>query len=184
VATELIQRRWCDYHLREKDERVPASAWRAMFAAADSDTEPMLMDLCSDCVDQFAGPLSDLMDKLRAKRQGQRTHDAPGQKTSARFPCPVCNAEYTKGGLKHHVELEHQLTIGQAALRVGQTLEGGSIEFVCRECEAGFHRPQAYAQHRLVGHKDKAPIDLDAGRAGPAEVEQMRERLLGTVSKT
>lgn len=174
MAVELIQRRWCDWHLREKDEQVEGVEFRVAFHPASHNTEPMIADLCEDCATRFGGELTMLIGTLDVKKQRERTPTAKlgsdGKvkpvKHEQRFDCPMgCGMNMSKSGIKSHLPTDHGLSLGQVATRVGHTLEGGAVRYVCpvKDCRAGYAKPQAYSQHRIQSHGDSAPVDMQEG---------------------
>lgn len=178
MATELIQRRWCDWHLREKDVHESAVEYEVAFSPAAHKSEPMIVDLCEECRDRFGGDLIALMGTLETKRQKERTPTATLKTPGASFPCPVegCDVTGSKSGLKSHVERAHDTTLAEVALKRGVTLEGIVVKFACEECKAGFGKTQGYAQHMSQIHKVVPPIDFAPGaEAARRHVPDIRE---------
>jgi hypothetical protein len=176
VATELIQRRWCDYHLREKDEKVEGVEFELGFRPTSEKGQPLIADLCQDCADRYGGTLLELIELLASKRQGSRTPTpaAPsaGEFKGLRFDCPLgCDLTMSKSGMNAHVRDVHQMTLAEVAYERKQTLEGRAIEYVCpvKGCKAAYDKGQGYASHVRTSHPD---MSSDVALAAQEAIDQ------------
>jgi hypothetical protein len=193
MATELIQRRWCDWHMVEKDERVEAVEYEAAFHQTGSKAaKSTVVDLCEDCAERFGSEVRALIDRLgvrqasRALTPQQALPGVDGTKkkhsdAGVRFTCPLgCEESLSKSGMKTHLLSSHGSSVGKAAVLAGRTLEGEPVRYVCREkdCMSGFAKPQAMSQHRMQAHGDTAPVDLPSFIVTQEELEDIRATLV------
>lgn len=145
MATAMVTLRWCDKHLTEKDEEVPADP---MPAWADG----WQVDLCTEC----AGPII-------AARELTETYGAKGERTpqmvkrpkvrpdQASYPCPAegCGSVLSnRSSLGAHARQKHGVTIGE--------LEGRELTHTCPDCGQGFTTPQGVAVHARKHQKSGA----------------------------
>lgn len=152
----MVTLTWCDRHLIEKDEEVPASSMPEIQGAN--------LDLCDDC----AGPLMEalaLYEQYGSK--GKRTPklatvrkraEAAAAAVPAKArpvpgglacPDPDCDSVLTnRQSLGAHARQIHSKTLGE--------LEGKPIAHVCPDCGAGFTTNQGITLHARKHARESA----------------------------
>ena len=168
------------------EERVRSTIERTL---SIDGSKNILLDLCETC-DKQVQDLQALMERgtVADEARAAKAKDQPARRRQPaspedRYDCPLgCGVVYGKTGMKRHLPDEHGMTLGQVATRLGRTLEGKAVTFVCpdKDCRGGFGKPQAYGQHRLQTHHDPTPIDIDGGRVTPEELGAIREELMAS----
>jgi len=152
VATALVTLTWCDRHLSDKDEEVPATPM--------PDVQGYGLDLCEECAEPLLAQLA-LYQRYGAK--GDRTPKpskrtaaavaaaAPVETTRAGKPaahtCPGCQHLFTsRASLAAHARKDHGKSLPE--------LEGKPVPFKCdqRGCGRAFASVQAIALHRKQAH--------------------------------
>lgn len=145
MATAMVTLTWCDRHLSDKDEEVPATAMPEIQGAQ--------LDLCDDC----AAPLMEALALYEAYgSKGQRTPKLASVRKRAAapraradsvpaaggLPCPkaLCDSVLrNRASLGAHARQNHGMTLGQ--------LEGKPVAFTCETCGAGFTTKQGIKLH-------------------------------------
>ncbi len=168
MATALVTLTWCDQHLAEKDEEIPATT---MPPWADG----LSVDLCDECaapvlaaraLAEHYGSKTDRTPKppkrvrAAARRNGASTAERPadwdGRATRSGKPalygCPKCDGGFaSRQSLAAHARNVHDLTLGE--------LEGKATPHKCSEpgCGRAFTTPQGLALHeRAHAHQQSA----------------------------
>lgn len=151
----MVTLTWCDRHLADKDEQVPASAMPEIQGAQ--------LDLCDDC----AAPLLEVLALYETYgSKGQRTPKlasvrkraaaAPGKPASAQpvpggLPCPkaLCDSVLVdRASLGAHARQTHGVTLGE--------LEGRPVTHTCEECGRGFTTLQGISLHQRKHAREKS----------------------------
>src|SRR5262245_40650659 len=154
MAKALITLTWCDRHLTEKDEEVPAEP---MPEWADK----WQVDLCAECAVVVLEARA-LYEQYGAK--GKRTAEVttkpvprrPDQAADGPYTCPQkgCGSVLVnKQSLGAHARQTHGMTVGE--------LLGQPLKFKC-DCGRGFTTGQGLAAHQRSAHGAK-PATAGAG---------------------
>jgi hypothetical protein len=159
VAIALITLTWCDRHLSEKDEEVPAGP---MPAWADG----LNVDLCPECAAPYVearklaeeyGSKGDRTSSPQKRTRAKTAAPAPaptGKVTSRGLPAThICPAKDCGAGLSSRPSLAaHARQTHKTSL---PALEGKPATYKCdqRGCGRAFSSPQAIALHRKQTHK-------------------------------
>lgn len=169
MATALVTLIWCDWHLAEKDEEVPATEMPPF-------GDGLRLDLCKECAEPVLavhalyerfGSKGDRTPKpprnLRAAlaRQGKTSTQkdaraiAEGAPTTSRglaalHPCPAPDCDSVLGSrqsLAAHARNTHHSSL--------PVLEGKPTPYACDQpdCGKAFASPQGLALHRKQVHK-------------------------------
>lgn len=144
---------FCDRHLGDHDEEVPAVALRVAFG----DSAPVEIDLCEECRKELVDPLADFLSE-----HGQPT--VRPKNAAGRTPCPVpgCGASYKQNkGLKNHLATVHADAV-QDGMVAGNPVPIGADpqaegQYACPDCERSFLTPQGVGAHRSRAHGYKSP---------------------------
>lgn len=171
MAEEIV--RWCDWHLINKDERVPAQLRRVPLPGR---SKKELVDLCDPCnqerIEVHIEAVRQLLDEYGRTENAKTPPITPGSTGGKRgrkphpdnvISCPMpdkCGG-YTAGtrtSMRTHFLDAHDVSLPVWEGRNGTSLEGNKIEFYCsgkvgqKKCEAGFTTSQGKASHEYSEH--------------------------------
>ena len=141
MAIALIQLTWCDRHLQEKNEEVPAEPM--------PDWGGFNLDLCADCrapIDEAMALYTEYGSKgkrTKAPKAVARVIPSDPQPGDHRCPQPGCEglSFATRESLGAHGRQLHNMSIGE--------LLGLPLPFTCDECGRKFSSPQGVAGRRF-----------------------------------
>lgn len=147
----MVTLTWCDWHLTEKDEEVPATAM--------PEFEGMGLDLCEPCAGQVAAMRafyelygskgSRTMRVPRSKLQVAAAGAMVEKRGQVLCPSPGCGKTYkNRGSLGAHVRQDHATTL--------PLLEGKPATEVCETCGQKFASKQAIGMHQRKHTREKA----------------------------
>lgn len=125
VANEIQVLTWCDVHLQEKDEHVPGTEYALTVGTAGGKGQPVVVDLCADCV----GPLQTVLELTAAYG---RKPAADGTVTTPR--------KYKR----------RQSTAAPAAAPAAASAEGDAT---CKLCGSTLIHRRALASHTTRVHR-------------------------------
>lgn len=160
MAKALITLTWCDRHLTDKDEEVPASPMPEM--------QGWNLDLCSDCSAPLLESLA-LYERYGAK--GKRTPQMttrpvpkrPDKGAEGPFPCPAegCGSVLAnRDSLGSHVRQIHGKSVGE--------LEGQPLDHQCPDCDRAFTTAVGLSGHVRAAHGIPGKAKRSASRAAGA----------------
>jgi len=137
----MITLTWCDRHLQDKDEEVPAEQFH---------WGNQHVDLCEEC----AGPVLEAAELFtKYGSDGKRTpppqirtvKKAQAAQKDERATCPECGREYlNRGSLGSHARQIHGKSLG--------ALTGSELTHKCRWCDAGYTTGQGQSLHERARH--------------------------------
>jgi len=154
MAKAMITLTWCDKHLTDKDEEVPAEQfeWNGRH-----------VDLCGDC----ATPLLEVQaifteygstGKRTPTMQTRTVQKAvAGNRVSDPQGCPICGKTYkNRDTLGTHAREQHGKTLAE--------IDGKPLDHKCRWCDKAYATGQGLSLHERQRH----PVEYQEVRKQPA----------------
>jgi hypothetical protein len=180
MATEVVTRTWCDWHLMEKDQHEPGATWTIQVAEPGAKPQHRTIDLCEPCSDTWLAPMLDVLKHSRAVKPGQQP--AAPKKTPAPTPpgvpagrelagpaprpepepgmlaCPLCDFVTEEHRDTDTRPSQGRVRLGGHGRRAHDTTLGALLgdpePFTCPECGDTFSTPQGLGVHRSKSTDD------------------------------
>jgi hypothetical protein len=146
VATEIRTDRWCDWHLTERDEKVPAEAVTLALTVSGDQPGTWHVDLCADCLGPFLN-VAEVARDYGADRPSLNGTPTPTPAADEPRPCPICGKR--PKFLRSHLRNIHDMTM--AAVFPDEYPDARP----CEDCGEPFVDLRALTQHRRKRHPAK-----------------------------
>lgn len=142
MATQIEVTKWCDVHLYEHNENVPAET-----IALPVPGTVRTVELCTECEERILGPVRKIYDEYGAKPDARNT-PLPSRGGKAPAVCPECGSQHPDVSLmRAHVKRIHKD-------KAADILDLHGKGYVCTQegCDFEAIRPQGLGAHLRQAH--------------------------------